>query len=177
MNILFVCTGNYYRSKFCENVWQYLLEKFNQEGKVSSSGLKPELALLWKEAFGNVSPFTTKALNKIGVPLYDDSSLHLLTEYEVKSNDKIVFINRDEHMPLLSDLEISVPISKIIAWENEDVDQEFPIETLFLMMSNVCDLFQETYKVNTFDIFRQFRSSFYSGSNAFNWRIKDFRTL
>ena len=175
MKILFVCTGNYYRSKFCENLWQYLLEKFDQKGEVSSSGLKPELALLWKEAFGNISPFTSRALDKIGVPLYDDSSLHLLTEYEVKSNDKIVFINRDEHMPLLSDLRINVPVSKIIAWENEDVDQEFPIEALFLMMSNVCNLFQETYKINTSDTFRNFRHSFYNGSSAFDWRLKDLR--
>ena len=173
MNILFVCTGNYYRSKFCENLWTYLLEKFDKKGKVSSSGLKPELALLWKEAFGNISPFTVRALSRIGVPVYNDSSLNLLTQEEVDGNDKVVFINRDEHMELLSQSELTIPVDKIIAWENGDVDQEFPIESIFLMMINVCFLFQKTYKVNTRDVLRTFRESFYKNSEAFNWRVKD----
>jgi protein-tyrosine phosphatase len=175
MKVLFVCTGNYYRSKFCENLWQFLLKKFDQKGTVSSSGFKPELALLWKEAFGNISPFTSRALSRIGVPVYDDSSLHLLNQDEIYNCDKIVLINRSEHMNLLKDSGLRVPLDKLVTWENGDVDQEFPIESIFLMMSNVCKMFQELYGVNTYDTLRSFRESFYRNSAAFSWRVKDLR--
>lgn len=177
MKILFVCTGNYYRSKFCENLWQHLLERFDKEGEVSSSGLKPELALLWKDAFGPVSPFTVKALKVMGVKLSDNSSLHLLNQNEIYDCDKIVFINKEEHMPLLKESGLTVPVEKIICWENEDVDEEFPMESIFSMTENVCKLFQSLYGVNTGDHCHSFRSSFYRKFSIFEKFRKDLRVL
>lgn len=177
MKVLFVCTGNYYRSKFCENLWYFLLEKFDKEGEVSSSGLKPELASLWKDAFGPVSPFTTKALRVMSIPLYNSSSLNPLSQSEVFENDKVVFINKEEHMPLLSESGITIPISKIICWENEDVDEEFPMESIFRMTDNVCKLFQSLYHVNTKDQSYSLRSEFYSKFSIFKSFREDSRVL
>jgi protein-tyrosine phosphatase len=177
MKILFVCTGNYYRSKFCENLWEHLLEKFDKEGEVSSSGLKPELALLWKDAFGNVSPFTVKALKVMNVKLCNDSSLHMLNQEEIYDSDKIIFINKKEHLPLLSESGLTVPVEKIVCWENEDVDEEFPMESIFNMIDNVCGLFQRLYKVNTSDCCYGFRSSFYNKFSIFKSFRKDSKIL
>ena len=168
MNVLFVCTGNYYRSKFCENLWFFLLEKFDKKGSVSSSGLNPGLAQLWKDAFGRVSPFTRRALKIIGVPLVDDSSLHLISQQEVDDSDIVVFLNKSEHLPMLADSRVMVPISKIVAWNNEDVDQEFPMEAIFSMISNTCELFQETYDCDIKCTERMFKQNFFSKFKIFS---------
>jgi len=62
---LFVCTGNYYRSRFAEEYFNHLAVKNNLYWEASSKGLSENMSNL--NNLGQISEHTLEALTKRGI--------------------------------------------------------------------------------------------------------------
>ena len=164
---MFVCTGNYYRSIICENLWLHLLDRYQKDGEVCSSGLNPELASLWKRSFGDISPFANSALKIMDISAKRTDSLKHIENSDIESCDKVVFLNRKEHKPMLSGVKVPTISENYVFWDNEDVDAQFPLETIFSIIDNVCDLFQKEYSENTKSAREHLKSRFFGKFRIF----------
>jgi len=98
--ILFLCTGNYYRSRFAEVLFNSVAGKMRLPWKASSRGLALERGV------NNVGPMAKpaiQALETMGVrAAYDCARFPLqATAADLEAADRIVALKRDEHLPLL----------------------------------------------------------------------------
>src|SRR5277367_4722244 len=64
--ILFICTGNYYRSRFAEELFNHLARQRELDWRADSRGLALHLGVF---NVGPISPATAIALTKMGIPL------------------------------------------------------------------------------------------------------------
>src|SRR5438445_12381682 len=100
--VLFLCTGNYYRSRFAEVLFNSVAGKFGLSWRASSSGLALERGV------NNVGPMAASAitaLKTLGIRA-DDAVARFpaqLTTDELKLADRVVALKQDEHQPLLQE--------------------------------------------------------------------------
>jgi len=98
--ILFICTGNYYRSRFAEILFNYLAEQHQLGFKAYSKGLK-----LWDGNVGPLSKHTIGYMQAIGV----DVNAHLrfpvpVEEIDFLTNNRIIAMDEKEHRNLMAQL-------------------------------------------------------------------------
>jgi protein-tyrosine phosphatase len=94
--VLFICTGNFYRSRFAEAVFNYHASNLNLPWKAISRGL----AIHW--ASGPLSPFTAGALAIRRIPLHHTGRDRTqLTEDDLKSADLRILMDRSEHFAMM----------------------------------------------------------------------------
>src|SRR6184192_2839067 len=98
--VLFLCTGNYYRSRFAEVLFNSLAGKMGLLWRASSRGLALERGV------NNVGPMTAsaiKALEAMGVCAGDDCARPpaQVTAEDLQAADRVVALRQDEHLPLL----------------------------------------------------------------------------
>ncbi len=101
-NILFLCTGNYYRSRFAEILFNSLADKIGLLWRASSRGLAIERGI------NNVGPMAVsviQALEALGVR-HPEAVTRLpvqVTADDLEAADRIVALKQDEHLPLLEE--------------------------------------------------------------------------
>src|ERR1700675_2885289 len=97
--VLFLCTGNYYRSRFAEIIFNYLARRDRLDWEATSRGLALELAA------GNAGPIsrhTLAGLNTRGIQLDKPVRYPLPLDGGMLTRaDHIVALKQDEHLPLL----------------------------------------------------------------------------
>lgn len=97
--VLFLCTGNYYRSRFAELLFNSLAARSHLDWRAASRGIATEFGL---QNIGPISPFTVKGLRKLGVHVDGDVRYPMsLQEQDLESADLIIALNEPEHRPLL----------------------------------------------------------------------------
>ena len=101
-SILFLCTGNYYRSRFAEVLFNNLAEQMRLPWKAHSRGLALERGIY------NVGPMAREAietLKLLGVCLGADCERmpQPLTRDELERASQIIALKRAEHLPLLEE--------------------------------------------------------------------------
>src|SRR5262249_16549937 len=97
--VLFLCTGNYYRSRFAEIVFNHLASQFDIDWRAVSRGLALERAV---NNVGPISQATLVGLSARGIPAVANVRNPLaLSESDLASADHIVAVNRVEHLPIL----------------------------------------------------------------------------
>jgi protein-tyrosine-phosphatase len=101
-SILFLCTGNYYRSRFAEVLFNNLAEKRGLPWKAFSRGLALERGI------HNVGPMAREALDRLqrlGVCLGADCERmpQTLTRDDLEMASRIIALKRAEHLPLLQE--------------------------------------------------------------------------
>ena len=98
-NVLFLCTGNYYRSRFAEELFNARAAKMGLDWQASSRGLATEFGA------GNIGPISALAVNrliKLGVDPGDNLRFPLpLRESELAEADLIIALYEAEHRPYL----------------------------------------------------------------------------
>ncbi len=98
--VLFICTANYYRSRFCEHLFNDLAARQNLDCQATSRAVALELGTA---NVGPISPLAIAGLQARGVPLPDQFRAPLqLTEADLKSADPVIVLDADEHRPLLT---------------------------------------------------------------------------
>ena len=97
---LFICTANYYRSRFCELLFNHLAGQQELGCCATSRAVALELGA------GNVGPISPLAIQELqtrGVLLPDQfRAPQQLSTADLQSADYVIVLDADEHRPLLA---------------------------------------------------------------------------
>lgn len=97
--ILFLCTGNYYRSRFAECLFNLLAEKRGLGWRAFSRGLALERGV---NNIGAMSRYTREALTLRGYVVAEGERFPLqVLKNDFSAADKIVALDELEHRPLM----------------------------------------------------------------------------
>ncbi|MCB0080834.1 MAG: low molecular weight phosphatase family protein [Caldilineaceae bacterium] len=98
-NVLFLCTGNYYRSRFAELLFNHLAAQRGAPWTADSRGLAIELGV---NNVGAISPHTVARLAALGVPLPATMRFpQQVTDTDVQAATLTIALDRAEHYPLM----------------------------------------------------------------------------
>lgn len=118
--ILFLCTGNYYRSRFAEEYFNHLVGANSTHWRADSRGLRLDMALST-----NVGPFSAHALSELQRrhirPLNPKRFPLTVTRTDLENASHIIALNKREHQPMMKALFPSYADS-IHYWDVEDLD-------------------------------------------------------
>jgi predicted translation initiation factor SUI1 len=131
--VLFLCTGNYYRSRFAEILFNSVAEKMGLPWKASSKGLALERGV------NNVGPMSVSAitaLKAMGLGAAREVARFpvQVTTDDLEQADQIVAMKQTEHLPLLQERFLAWA-EKIEFWHVDDAP-----EVLALIEREVMDL-------------------------------------
>jgi protein-tyrosine phosphatase len=131
--LLFICTGNYYRSRFAEAVFNHHAQKMALTWRAFSRGLAIHLAA------GDLSPYTAQALEARGI----DCSCTGPTRQSLRVSDllrasRIIALDEAEHRPLLR-LRFPDWEDVVTYWSVSDIDRTLPEQALPAIEGKVRD--------------------------------------
>ena len=135
--ILFICTGNFYRSRFAEAVFNYYADLMGLDWHAFSRGLAPHLV------YGEISPRTQDALLARGISRrYTAAIKACLTEHDLETADRVIALKESEHR-LLMRRQFPEWLDRIEYWQFSDLDYWGPLDTLSRIELQVADLLEE----------------------------------
>ena len=116
--VLFLCTGNYYRSRYAEIFFNHLAAKKQINWSADSCGLEAS-------AGRNIGPISTFALQRLthqGIPLSEPIRFPIqLEEKDLQEAGLIIAVHRVEHEPMMKKY-FPAWAEKIIYWDVADLD-------------------------------------------------------
>lgn len=125
-NVLFICTGNYYRSRFAEALFNHLCEERGLAMRAFSRGLAT-----WVLTEGaDISLDTVEALERRNIGLHLTHKMPTqLQQRDLESARRVIALKEIEHRPMMRrqfpDWE-----DKITYWHVHDIDVAHPEEAL-----------------------------------------------
>jgi protein-tyrosine phosphatase len=132
--VLFLCTGNYYRSRFAEELFNHHAEHAGLDWAADSRGLALERGI---HNVGPISPFTLHALGEMAVSARAaDRFPRQCTTDDLTNAAVVIAVKEAEHRPLMR--------ARFAEWENRldywhihDVEDETPASALKLLAEEV----------------------------------------
>ena len=122
--ILFLCTGNYYRSRFAEAVFNHHATAKGLPWRAFSRGLAIHLV------DGPISIHTEEALRERAIDrAHTAEGRQQLAEDDLKRAARTIALKRDEHHPLMTE-QFPGWVEKIEYWGVHDLDFALPEEAL-----------------------------------------------
>ncbi|MCS6845169.1 MAG: low molecular weight phosphatase family protein [Caldilineales bacterium] len=119
--ILFLCTGNYYRSRMAEEMFNYLAEQQGLDARAFSRGLFRSPA-----DTGNVgpfSPFARQVLARYGIPPQRSHQFpQRVTADDLRRADRVIALYRRQHEPMLR-AQFPECLDKVTFWSVPDLDE------------------------------------------------------
>lgn len=116
--VLFICTGNYYRSRYAEIYFNHLAPKMGLDWKAFSRGLEASAG----RNEGPISRFALKRLVHRELSPGDPPRFPIqLEEQDLQEAGLIVAINRVEHQPMM-EKQFPAWAGKITYWDVADLD-------------------------------------------------------
>lgn len=122
-HILFLCTGNYFRSRFCEEWFNYCVRIRNHqdllEAKSAGLGVQP--------GNGNIGPMAVEAMAALSARglVLDQALLHLphqLSEAELIEANCVVAVDAEAHRPMIQ-AQFPAWESRIHFWDVKDLGE------------------------------------------------------
>lgn len=135
--VLFLCTGNYYRSRFAEVMFNHLAREQGVRARAISRGLKIDPTSTLP---GVISPHTVEALHKRRITCGSVTRKpETLTFGDLKSAHVVVALKEAEHRAML---DASFPgwSARTVFWHVHDVDMAHPDAALAEIEQHVKDL-------------------------------------
>jgi len=124
--VIFVCTGNYYRSRFSEHVFNALAERHGLLWQATSRGLQTWLVY----GHGPISVYTLRRLKALGMPVEGEPrEPRQLTLEDLETADLVVAVKESEHRPMMLD-QFPEWADRIEYWHIDDLDCATPEESL-----------------------------------------------
>jgi protein-tyrosine phosphatase len=135
--ILFICTGNFYRSRFAEAVFNHHATRKGLSWTAFSRGLAIHLAE------GPISPFTQDALTVRQIDLRHTAANRVsLSADDFLDSERQIAMDRTEHYPMMQQ-HFPNWADKIHYWDVGDVPFRLPHEALPEIERRVTQLFEE----------------------------------
>jgi protein-tyrosine phosphatase len=123
--ILFLCTGNYYRSRFAEIFFNWQAKQRGLKWTADSRGLALDGC-----NYGPISRYTVARLNEKGVAHDPDHRFPLpLSESDLSAADHIVAVKEAEHRPLV-EARFPAWCDRIEYWHVHDLDCATPDDAI-----------------------------------------------
>jgi protein-tyrosine phosphatase len=124
--VLFLCSGNYYRSRFAEALFNAVAAHHRLPWQAISRGL----SVGHPGNIGPISPFAVEGLEYRGVPMGTDPREPMqVTRAELEAADLVVALKEAEHRPLLDQL-FPGWAGRVTYWHIDDLDCAGPAEAL-----------------------------------------------
>lgn len=141
--ILFVCTGNYYRSRFAEIVFNHLAAQHKIQAVAFSRGLR----LNPQKNTEVISPHVPSFLSELNIPLLDPGISTKIDLKDLYHADLVIVLDEKEHRPMVRsafpDWE-----HKVTYWSFEDDYLVSPNEVLPQLKEKVSDLLMNLHRNN-----------------------------
>lgn len=134
---LFLCTGNYYRSRFAGVLFNELARRRQLNWQAESRGIATGLGV---NNVGPISVHAVKGLQKHGIIVDSDVRNPLpLEEQDLLRADRIVALDEQEHRPLLR---VTFPAweNKVEYWHVHDLHKTPADEALTALGYEICTL-------------------------------------
>ena len=134
--VLFLCTGNYYRSRFAEVYFNWLSRREKLAWQADSRGLALEPANP-----GPISSHTRVYLKELGIPLPEPLRHPIdAAETDFRAAKLIVALKEAEHRPLMQS-RFPNWVERVEYWRVHDLDCALPTEALPQIKEHVEELF------------------------------------
>ena len=138
--ILFLCTGNYYRSRFAEHLFNALAKKNSLDWQADSRGLALERGV---NNVGAMSRYAVEALNQRMVNLSDKERLPQAASLEdFQTADRVIVLDELEHRPLIQE-RFPQWLDTVEYWLVHDIDRTSAPDALGQIEINVQKLISE----------------------------------
>ena len=132
--ILFLCTWNYYRSRFAEIYFNWEAAAANIDWRADSRGLA-----LPESIPNTLSKYTIDYLARLAIP-YDTLRKPMdATEDDFAKADRVIAIKRAEHHPIIQK-RFETFADRVEYWDIHDIDASTPEEQLPLLHAQVRSL-------------------------------------
>lgn len=119
-SVLFLCSGNYFRSRFSEELFNHWAGRLSLPWRADSRGLVSDLSGL--RNMGRMSPHALNALTMRGItPAGGNRWPTSVTLPELASADLVVALKEREHRPMLLKRFPEV-VDKVEFWAVDDID-------------------------------------------------------
>lgn len=122
--ILFVCTGNYYRSRMAEEIFNYWADHYDLKWKADSAGLRSDMS-----QSSNVGPISGHAVEMLNQGDYPVESVNRmprsLVAEDFENNQRVICLNRPEHRPMLLERFTDYE-AEVTYWEVPDIEELEP---------------------------------------------------
>lgn len=123
--LLFLCTGNYYRSRYAEHLFNYLVTKTDLNWVAKSRGFA-----LSKHNLGPMSVYIGHRLITKGIPIKPNLRHPLpVQKNDLNQVDLVIAVKEAEHRLYMNEL-FPEWENKITYWHIDDMDCAMPEETL-----------------------------------------------
>jgi predicted translation initiation factor SUI1 len=119
--VLFLCTGNYYRSRFAESLFNSVAGKTGLSWRATSRGLALERGV---DNVGPMAVSAVRALEALGICAGEDCARAptQVTADDFGAAHRVVALKRDEHLPLLQE-RFPAWADKVEFWQVDDAPE------------------------------------------------------
>jgi len=137
--VLFLCTGNYYRSRFAEILFNHQAEQRKLNWRADSRGLARVFGP-WN--VGPISKYAVEALNARGIscPSTTRNAMHCFEE-DLQNADRVIALKEAEHRPMMVE-HFPAWEKRIEYWHVHDLDAATPEVALAEIERNVAELIE-----------------------------------
>jgi protein-tyrosine phosphatase len=132
--ILFLCSGNYYRSRFAEHLFNHLVKNTRLPHRADSAGLWPDCR---QHNPGPIAAQTIHALIERGVPLPATHRIPRdVIEADIRDAALTIALKEAEHRPVVAQ-RFPHLLGCVEFWHVHDVEDAPPAEAIPLIEGNV----------------------------------------
>jgi protein-tyrosine phosphatase len=135
--VLFLCTGNYYRSRFAEHLFNARARASGLRWRAESAGLAPEC---FARNVGAIAQATVDALALHGVDVEKPPRLPRdVSEHDLRAASLVIALKEEEHKPLL-EARFGSLAGRAEYWAVHDVDCASPADALPELERKIAEL-------------------------------------
>jgi protein-tyrosine phosphatase len=116
--VIFICTANFYRSRFSENLFNALAEERGLRWRATSRGLKTSMVT---KNDGAISELTAYRLTALGIPFDFERFPIQLTEADLENADLVIAVKEAEHRAMMEE-QFPEWADRIEYWAVDDLD-------------------------------------------------------